>query len=692
MTISLPRQLALTHRFSLGRPRDFTIAPGGQRIVFLRSRGGRDPVNCLWVHDGGERLLVDPGDLEGADEELSEPERVRRERTRETAAGITAYSTDGAVSRAVFALSGRLWLADLHSGQAAELPVAAPAEQPRIDASGETVAYVSRGALRVIGADGSGDRALAEPEGAEVTYGLPEHVAGESMSRYEGYWWAPDGAALLVSRVDNTPVRRWHISDPANPESKPREVAYPMAGTANAIVTLEIIGVDGRRVPVTWDREAFEYLTGAVWGGSGLVIAVQSRDQRTLRVLDVDAATGATATRCENTDEHWTAIVPGLPALTASGALVWTVDADDTRRLVVDGEAVTPPGLQLRRVWGVDGESVTFTASTEPTEIGLWSYAPGEGPRRLSGQPLVLSAQRVDGTTVVTSISDESHIQRVAIHCEGQPEIPLASHAEAPVVRPRVTLRRGGERDLRTAVLFPTGHRPGSRRLPVLMDPYGGPAGQKVLAAGAGYLPAQWFADQGFAVVIVDGRGTPGRGPAWERAIHGMNKSLSLPDQVDGLHAVAERYPDDIDLGRVGIRGWSYGGTLAAMAVLREPEVFHVAVAGAPVTDMAMYDTHWMERFLGHPDDQPEAYRRAGLIDDAPRLRRPLLLVHGLADDNVVVAHTLRLSAALTAAGRAHSVLPLSGITHMAGSRADVAENLMLLELGFVKNALHMTD
>jgi len=198
-------------------------------------------------------------------------------------------------------------------------------------------------------------------------------------------------------------------------------------------------------------------------------------------------------------------------------------------------------------------------------------------------------------------------------------------------------------------------------------------------------IEAQWFADEGFAVVIADGRGTPGRGPAWEKTVQGDTLSAPLEDQVTALHAVAERYPD-LDLSRVGIRGWSYGGTLATAAVLRRPDVFHAAAAGAGPSDQRLYDTHWRERFLGLPQDEPAAYDRSSPIGEAAALRRPLLLIHGLADDNVVAAHTLRMSAALLAAGRPHQVLPLPG-THMPTDEATVA-GLLRIQLEFLRDAL----
>jgi len=187
-------------------------------------------------------------------------------------------------------------------------------------------------------------------------------------------------------------------------------------------------------------------------------------------------------------------------------------------------------------------------------------------------------------------------------------------------------------------------------------------------------------------VVVVDGRGTPGRGPGWARAVKGDLAGPVLEDQVDALHAVADAI-GDLDLDRVGIKGWSFGGYLAALAVLRRPDVFHAAVAGAPVTHWQLYDTYYTERFLDHPETSPDNYERSSLLADAAGLRRPLLLVHGMADDNVVVAHSLQLSQRFFEAGRPHRFLPLSGVTHVA-SGEDIAEHLLELQVDFLRDAL----
>jgi dipeptidyl-peptidase-4 len=256
-----------------------------------------------------------------------------------------------------------------------------------------------------------------------------------------------------------------------------------------------------------------------------------------------------------------------------------------------------------------------------------------------------------------------------------------------PPFTPAPHLLRAGASELRTAVLFPEGHVSGSTRLPVVMNPYGGPHAQRVLASARMFLEPQWMANQGYCVIVADGRGTPGRDPKWEREVLDDLAGPVLEDQITALEAVVDEHPDDVDPGRVGIVGWSFGGYLAALAVLRRPDVFHAAVAGAPVTDWRLYDTAYTERYLGNPAVNPAPYDATSLIRLAPDLERPLLLIHGLADDNVFAAHTLQLSAALVAAGRPHAVLPLSGITHMASQEA-VAAGIAEAQMAFFADHL----
>ena len=618
------------------------------------------------------------------------------------------------------------------SGDAAprELTVQTPALDPRPDPAGERLAYVSAGALRVAplqagaGADAAEadekDRAVAEPaDEPGVYYGLAEHIAAEEMGRLRGYWWAPDGRALLVARVDETPVQRWYISDPAHPDRTPAEIRYPAAGTPNADVSLLLVGLDGSRTPVQWDRAAFEYLVTVVWEADHEpLIVVLNRDQNQLQLRTVDPDTGATTLLREDTDPQWVDIVPGVPAWTGDGRLVWSADVRGAKRLMVGtpaehstgtAETVTPGSLQVRDITGVDGDTVLFTASGEPTEIGLWSYGPG-GLTQVSPDGGLNAGRRAGGTTVLTRRTLDSdgvtvEVLRDKTEGDGTGDEPVArieSYAEKPnLPSPSPRLLPAGAREIRTAVLFPSWHEPGSGPLPVLLDPYGGPHAQRVLAARGAFLTSQWFAEQGFAVVIADGRGTPGRGPAWDRAVYHNLADPVLEDQVDALHAAAEEF-GDLDLAHVAIRGWSFGGYLAALAVLRRPDVFHAAIVGAPVTDQRLYDTCYTERYLGLPQQNEGVYDHCSPVKDVERLQhdvdngadqrtpRPMMVIHGLADDNVVVAHSLRFSAALLAAGYPHSVLPLSGVTHMTPQEV-VAENLLLLQIDFLQEALGLS-
>lgn len=620
--LSFPRQHARTQRFTLGVPRGFSVSPDGERVVFLRSASGTDRTHRLWVldlpGDGGapvERVAADPDVLlAGAEEELSPQERARRERNREGSAGVVAYAVDGAVELAAFALSGRLFTAELRAGTARELPVPGPVIDPRPSPDGRLVAYVAEGALRVVGADGSGDRELAADGDPHVSYGLAEFIASEEMGRDRGFWWSPASDRLLVARADDRGVRRWWIADPAHPDREPQPVGYPAAGTDNADVRLFVVDLDGGRVEVRWDRERFPYLARVHWSAAGApLLLVQARDQREQLFLAVDPESGETRTVRAEKDPVWLELLSGVPAWApsdAEGRLVRVSDESGARVLVVGDEALTDASLHVRAVLDIGADDVLVSASA-------------------------------------------------------------------------------GARRVPCAVLLPSGYEEGDGPLPVLMDPYGGPHGPRVLAAHHPHLTSQWFADQGFAVVVADGRGTPGRSPAWEKAI-ARDFGPTLDDQVDALQGLAGRFP--LDLGRVAIRGWSYGGYLAARAVLRRPDVFHAAVVGAPVTDWRLYDTHYTERYLGTPQEDPEVYAAQSLLTDdglaAPEVpARPMMIVHGLADDNVVVAHALRLSSALLAAGRPHEVLPLTGVTHMT-PQEQVAENLLLLQVDFLKRSL----
>ncbi|NEA67834.1 prolyl oligopeptidase family serine peptidase [Streptomyces sp. SID12488] len=699
--VSFPRRHARTQRFTLGAPRAFAVAPDGSRVAYLRSSAGTDRANKLWVldlPDGGERVVADPFVLlGGAGEKLSAEERARRERSREGSAGIVGYATDSAVELAAFALSGRLFVAELQAGTVREIPARGQVIDPRPSPDGRLVAYVADGALCLTDLAGEQAHAIAEPESETVTYGLAEFIAAEEMDRSRGFWWSPESDRLLVARADDAPVNRWWIADPAHPEREPQQVAYPAAGTLNAEVRLFVLTLEGVRTEVVWDRKKYPYLARVHWSGAGApLILVQSRDQRGQLFLAVDPDNGTTRMVHAEEDPHWLDLFPGVPCWSPSGQLVRIADEGGARVLAVGERPLTGAQLHIRAVLDVTADDVLVSASAGEAAVGseigeVHVYRVNElGLERVSQEPGVHSAVRAGGVTVLVSAVPDRPGAQVQVLRDGKRAATVTSYAEDPGLSPRVTFTEGGARRIPCALLMPTDYD-GVTRLPVLMDPYGGPHGPRVVAAHNAHLTSQWFADQGFAVVVADGRGTPGRSPAWEKAVHG-DFTVSLDDQVDALLDLAERYP--LDLSRVAIRGWSYGGWLAGLAVLRRPDVFHAGIAGAPVTDWRLYDTHYTERYLGDPAAAPEAYANSSLVTDEglsspAEPHRPLMVVHGTADDNVVFAHALRLSSALLAAGRPHELLPLSGVTHMT-PQEQVAENLLLLQVDFLKRALGM--
>ena len=689
MSDSFPRQHARTQRFSLGSPRSFGVTGDGTQVLFLRSGGPEDPVNALWAINtvtGVERQIVDPQKLvDDSRSELPAAELTRRERARESAGGITSYSLNSQGTAVTFALTGEIFVADVESGSVTSVISTGAGFDPRLSGDSRYVSFVVDDSLYVGPADGSEPaQMLLEGDGKTVSWGRAEFVAAEEMRRSRGHWWDPSADRLAVTQVDVAQVPVWHISAPDDPTKPPQSIRYPAAGTSNAEVRLWVVNLNGSaKVEVIWDRSTHPYLVDVGWeDGWPLTVTVQSRDQRSMRVLEVEESSGDTHTVLDLNDPHWVEIIPGTPRRWNDGWLT-IEETGRTRSLVFNGAPISPPDQWVRSLIDVNDSEILYTASIDPTTIDLWAFRDDQHDRLTNGNGVV-QAVASNSVTIIeqSSLENSSHVTVTA----GNNTWEINSWKTAPIVTPTVQFLQTGRQGIHTAVLFPSNEN--DQPLPVLLDPYGGPHAQRVLRTRNAYLVPQWFADQGFCVVIADGPGTPGRGDGWERAIRGDLAGPILEAQIEALQSVAELHPGRVDLTRVAIRGWSFGGYLAALAVIRRPDTFHAAIAGAPVTDWRLYDTHYTERYLGPPEQEPDNYRRTSVLADAAQLQRPLMLIHGLADDNVVAAHTLKLSAALLASGRPHEVLPLSGVTHMT-PQEEIAENLLLLQVDFLRRNLN---
>jgi len=682
---SFPRQYARTQRLSLGEPRSFTVSPDGSRVIFIRSHSGSDAVNTLWSLDtatGVERELLDPRTLNADLSELTAAELRQRERAREGASGVTSYACNRDVTRAVTVLGGSVVLIDLIRGDATMPPIESGIFDVRLSPDGNTISYLRGTSLCVAFLTG-GERVIASDSNETVSWGNAEFIAAEEMSRFRGYWWSPDSQSIAACRVDVSTINVWYIADPARPELPATEHRYPAAGTPNASVSLHIISVaTAAATPIELSGN-WEYLNSVSWNSAGLIAQTQTRDQKQIDIHSIDASTGKATIVFTDTDGAWVELVSGVPALQHDGALVTCADRDGARRLLVNGVAVTPTTMQVRSVVST-ANSIVFIANdiSTPWATDAWAFSKSE----------LQQITHSNGTVSITG-SLSCYVSRISTldteRAQFTVHTPTATHniaslAETSLVQPNVRIMSVGPRGIPVAILLP---RDGlSTKLPVLFDPYGGPHAQRVVASRAAYNSSQWFADQGFVVVIVDNTGTPGKGSAWERGVMNDLAQPVLDDQVEILRDLNDLEPR-ADTSRVGIRGWSFGGYLAALAVLRRGDLFHAGVAGAPVTDWRLYDTHYTERYLGNPSIDASAYEATSLFNDAEHLRQPLLLIHGLADDNVVAAHTLQLSSELLAAGKPHEVLPLSGVTHMTPQEV-VAENLLLHQLEFLQRNL----
>lgn len=675
---------AATRGFSLGQPRSVQLTPDADAVLFLRS-GPRSFVQDLYSFDlasAKERVLITVDKILGsAEEHLTREELARRERSRTSTKGIVSYQMSEDGKNILAPLSGRLFVIDRASGAVKEL-VGAPGFpiDPQFSRDGSKVACVREGDLYVLDVASGAETRVTRGATTTVTHGLAEFVAQEEMGRFHGTWWSPDGATIAYQETDTAGLETFFIADPMNPDKEPSSWPYPRPGKKNADVKLGVISAAGGETTwVQWDRQAYPYLADVTWEpNSPLAILVENREQTHELLLAVDPATGKTTTLLEEHDDAWLNLHESMPRWLPDGSgFLWLSERSGESQLELrerDGgwiRAVTPAGFGLRRLVDVDeakGE-VIVAASTEPTQSHLWRLPldPTKGsPTALTTEPGLHGAifAKRHGAFVQTSTTLHGEIQSIVRRADGSRAGELASTAERPPMDANLEITTApGPDGFRAAIVRPRDFD-GAKRYPVLVSVYGGPGSQTVTAARRAYLLDQWYADHGFIVVSIDGHGTPGRGRAWERATKNNFIDIPLSDQVTALRSLGAKYKE-MDLTRVGIWGWSFGGYFSAMAVMRRPDVFRVGVAGAPVADFADYDTHYTERFLGLPEKNAEGYRACSVLTYCKDLERPLLIIHGTADDNVYFMHSLKMTDALFRAGKSFEFLPLCNFTHM---------------------------
>ena len=678
------QQYAETYRFRAGRPTAIKPTPSGDAVLFLRS-GPRSNVRDLYAFDvatGAERVVLTAGDLLGGGaEELTAEEKARRERMRLSARGIATYrlSKDGA--QILVPLSGDLYVVDRATGAVRRL--VSDAGYPidaRFSPDGSRLGVVHNRDLYVMDVGSGAETRLTNRENDAISNGVSEFVAQEEMGRFHGFWWSPNGEKMAYQRTDESDVEVLRIMDPTHPENPPHAWRYPRPGKNNAVVSLGIIpAAGGETVWVEWDHEHYPYLTTVKWSEHGpLTILVQNRTQTEEALFAVDDETGYTTPLLTESDTAWINLDQDMPRwLPDDQGFLWTTERRGAWQLeqhAPDGALVrvlTPADFGYRGLVHVDEETgdCIVQASAEPTETHLWRVpldATRGGPRAMTSEPGSHAAMYAEHADLFVHAYETFAGARgwEVIGPGGAPVGSLRSVGEDPAFDVNIELMRvGAEREYDASIIRPRDFTSG-RRYPVIVSVYGGPHAKTVTATRSRSVLQQWFADHGFIVVQFDGRGTPNRGRAWERAIKNDVITGPLADQVEALQALAASVPE-MDLSRVGIYGWSFGGYFSAHAVMQRPDVYQAGVAGAPVADWLDYDTHYTERYMGLPADNPDGYRRASVLTHAADLERPLLLIHGTADDNVYFMHSLKMADAMFRGGREFEFVPLPGFTHM---------------------------
>jgi dipeptidyl-peptidase-4 len=694
------RDIAETRSYSLGHPVAPKLTPDGRTVVYLRG-GSRDPVLRLYefpLPSGPERELLTPAQVLGTSEEkLSAEEKARRERARITLKGFTRFDLSKDGTQLLVSLSGQLYVVNRASLKVTALP-GKDWIDPRFSPDGTAVAAVSAGELHIIDLAAGTSRALTNGATETLSHGTAEFVAQEEMDRSEGYWWAPDSQSLAYQETDESAVEVRHIADPLHPEAAPATFFYPRAGSANAAVRLGVISrVGGATRWVHWDAAAFPYLTRVIWRepGDPLCVSVMDRAQQTSLLLRVDPTTGVTTELLRESDTAWLnlddkAVLPRW--LPGGREFLWTTESRGAWQVelrAADGQlrrALTPLDFIYKGLLKLDaaGGSIYVSGGSDPRESQVWRFplAGGAGTALTTAPGRHTATFSEDASAFIHSYNLlDGAVGTEVLGAGGTRIATLPSGAEQPPALPNVEFTRtDGDRSFYAALVRPRTFQSG-KKYPVILSVYAGPTTTVVSSSIRAYLADQWKADQGYIVVRLDGRGTPFRGRDWERAIRGNLIDVALEDQVTGLQALRRKYPE-LDLARVGVTGWSFGGYFSAMATIRRPDVFRCGIAGAPVITWENYDTFYTERYLGLPLKDNAAYQVSSVLTYAKQLARPLLLVHGLTDDNVYAQHTLQLADALFMAGKPYEFLPMLG-THMAGSSDPVVqlrENMRMIE------------
>jgi dipeptidyl-peptidase-4 len=673
------------------QPRALQLSPDGSLVTLLKPRADEKERLDLWAIDtatGKERMLVDSKKT-GSGAELSEAEKMQRERDRSVAGstGITSYDWSPDGKSILVPVDGDLYLARL-DGKVSRLTATPEGElNGVVSPKGGFVSFVRDGNLFVQPSSGGAARQLTQGASDTVQWGVAEFVAQEEMDRRTGYWWSPGDALIAVARVDEGPVGTVTRTAIGGEGTKVYQQRYPAAGTANALVDLYVMKPDGSgqvKVDLGPDRDI--YLARVNWAKDGKTLYVQreSRDQKTLDLLAVDPATGKASVILTETAKSWINLNNNFRPLDDGSFLWWSEKSGHGHLYRVKGKnwtALTSGDWEVRDVAGVDEVRglVYFTgnretpleqqlyvaplgkpgATTQVTQSGWWNDVVMNG----TGSRAIVSRSNAGQPKQVYLADDKG--KRLQWLSENaltgtHPYAPyLASHAKTQFG----TVKASDGTTLYTKMMTPP--LVAGKHYPVFMIHYGGPgAGRQVTNQWSGALN-QYLVDKGWIVFAIDNRGTPDRGKAFEDAIYHAMGTVEVADQLKGVEWLKAQ--PFVDPKRIATYGWSYGGYMTLKLLEKAPGVFAAGVSGAPVTKWELYDTHYTERYLGMPKGRDNAYPASDAIEESVKIRDPLLLIHGMSDDNVVFDNSTALMAKMQGSATPFELMVYPGQTHRVG-------------------------
>ena len=674
-------------------PTFFQFSVDGKSIRFLAAEPGSSR-KLLWKADtlGGRPTVVarPPGEGE-TDANVSPDEALRRERMRLKDTGITQIVYGAKADLAVTTLSGDLFLIDGDKPLERLTAFRAPEIDPKVSADGNIVVSVRES--KVYAFDRANGKQIALSKGSKdgLTHGLAEFVAQEEMGRFTGLWLAPDGSKVVYQETDERAIPLYSIAHEGTAAWSVETHRYPFAGKANAKVRLGVVSTSGGET--TWldipELASDAYLARVNWLDSKtLYVQVLSRDQKSLKLIRIDAESGKANPVHEETAPDWVNLHDDLRLLAGSKEMVWSTERTGYKHLEVrdlDGKllrTLTSGDWQVDAVLGVDDarREVWFSSGGElARESHVYRVSLDDGtPLKVTTEPgFHKGVVSNDGNLFVDSWSSPTTPPiSVLRDRSGKVISTLADASDDPRVKelrlePPVFVSFKNRDGL---IQHGTYYAPRSKALgekaPLIVMVYGGPHVQRVAENWdvTSDLTAQFLAEQGFAVWKTDNRGSSRRGHVFESPIHLKMGNVEVRDQVDGVRFVGEHFPE-VNTTRVGITGGSYGGYMTLRCLTEAPEVFKAGVSVAPVTDWDGYDTCYTERYMGTPLSNPEGYREGSVLASASKLKGDLLIIHGMIDENVHFRHAARLVSALIKAGKPFEFLPLPLSRH--GSRRE---------------------